>query len=183
MIRPGRALLEIVSIIPDSVRQQLKARFEERLGGPVRLTFYTRPGSSRLILPSGYGCATCEEAREMAELLRDSAPEKVSLTTVDISKDVERARADGIQDVPLIAIAPEAASPDPKAGGGAGAPADHGGAARIQFLGLPTGTEFPALIDAVERASTKNHGLSQESLANLERLASPLELMVFATPT
>src|SRR6266516_130873 len=93
-----------VSVIPEQVRQQLKDRFETALTGPVHLTLYTRPGSSRLILPAGVGCATCQDAREMAELLRDAAPEKIILEVVDVSRDEERALADGVPEVPTIAL-------------------------------------------------------------------------------
>ena len=79
-----------MGLIPEHVRAQLKARFDLRLSGPVHLTLYTRPGSSRLILPAGVGCATCEDARQMAELLRDAAPEKVTLDVVDTSRDPDR---------------------------------------------------------------------------------------------
>jgi alkyl hydroperoxide reductase subunit AhpF len=72
---------------------------------------------------------------------------------------------DEVADVPTIAIASES---------------DTG---RIRFQGLPTGTEFPALIDAVERVSRAEHGLSQESLDALAKLTEPTEVMVFATPT
>jgi hypothetical protein len=154
-----------MALIPDSVRQELKERFAERLTGPVHLTLYTRPGSGRLILPTGVGCATCEEAREMAELLQGSAPEKVSLAVVDLSREPDRASADGVEDVPTIRV-----GADP-------------GAARIAFQGLPLGTEFPALIDAVERTSSGDHGLARESLDGLARLSEPAEVLVFATPT
>ena len=75
-----------MAVIPEQVRQQLKDRFETSLSGPVHLTVYTRPGSSRLILPAGVGCATCQDAREMAELLRDVAPEKITLEVVDVAR-------------------------------------------------------------------------------------------------
>ena len=61
-----------MAVIPEPVRQQLKDRFESVLTGPVHLTLYTRPGSSRLILPAGLGCPTCDDARQMVELLRDA---------------------------------------------------------------------------------------------------------------
>ena len=154
-----------MAVIPEQVRQQLKDRFETVLSGPVHLTLYTRPGSSRLILPAGLGCATCEDARQMAELLRDAAPEKITLDLVDITRDMERATADGVDDIPTIAVASNSES------------------GRIRFQGLPTGTEFPALIDAVERVSREEHGLSEESLAGLAKLTEPAEVMVFATPT
>lgn len=154
-----------MALIPEPVRQQLKDRFDSVLSGPVQLTLYTRPGSSRLVLPAGLGCPTCEDARQMAELLRDAAPEKITLDVVDVSRDQARVEIDGIKDVPTIAVASSS---------------DTG---RIRFQGLPTGTEFPALIDAVERVSRAEHGLTEESVAALAKLTEPVEVMVFATPT
>src|SRR5712691_768970 len=136
-----------MAVIPEQVRQQLKDRFETVLTGPVHLTLYSRPGSSRLILPAGVGCATCEDARQMAELLRDSAPEKITMDVVDITRDPDRASADGVAEVPTMAVASDSES------------------WRIRFQGLPSGTEFPALIDAVERVSRADPGLSEESVA------------------
>ena len=101
----------------------------------------------------------------MAELLRDAAPDKITLDVVDVSRDAARAEIDEVTEVPTIAVAPES---------------DIG---RIRFQGLPTGTEFPALIDAVERASRKEHGLSMESVEALAKLTEPTEVLVFATPT
>jgi alkyl hydroperoxide reductase subunit AhpF len=154
-----------MTVIPEHVRAQLKARFELRLTGPVHLTLYTRPGSSRLILPAGLGCATCEDARQMAELLRDAAPEKVTLDVVDTSRDQGRADADHVNDVPTLALGVD------------------GESGRIRFQGLPAGTEFPALIDAIERVSRAEHSLNAVSLAELAKLKEPTEVMVFATPT
>jgi glutaredoxin len=154
-----------MGLIPEPVRQQLKDRFETVVTGPVHLTLYTRPGSSRLVLPAGLGCPTCEDARQMAELVRDAAPEKITLEAVDVSRDAARAEVDQVTDVPTIAI---------------GSNSETG---RIRFQGLPTGTEFPALIDAVERVSRAEHGLRDESVAALAQLTEPTELLVFATPT
>jgi hypothetical protein len=154
-----------MAVIPELVRQQLADRFATVLSGPVHLTLYTRPGSSRLILPAGLGCPTCEDARHMAELLRDAAPEKITLEVVDVSRDAARVEIDEVADVPTIAVASNSET------------------SRIRFQGLPTGTEFPALIDAVERVSRTEHGLSPESLAALAKLTEPTEVMVFATPT
>jgi len=154
-----------MAVIPEQVRQQLKDRFETVLIGPVHVTLYTRPGSSRLILPAGVGCATCQDARDMAELLRDAAPEKITLDVVDVTRDEERALADGVPEVPTIAVASDAET------------------GRIRFQGLPTGTGFAALIDAVERVSRDEAGLSEESLEALAKLTEPTEVMVFATPT
>jgi hypothetical protein len=153
-----------MALISDDVRQQLKERFDERLKGPVRLTLYTKPGSSRLVLPTGMGCQTCDDAQQIAELIRDSAPDKVQLDVVDINQDRARAEINEIVEVPTMTIGAD-------------------GDGRIRFQGLPTGTEFPALIDAVERVSSGDHGLSADSLTSLEKLTEPTEVMVFATPT
>ena len=161
----GLVLPCYMSVIPEQVRQQLKDRFDTVLSGPVHLTVYTRPGSSRLILPAGVGCATCEDARQMAELLHEAAPEKITLDLVDITREPERATADGVDDVPTTAV---------------GSNAETG---RIRFQGLATGTEFPALIDAIERVSRADHGLSEASVVALAKLTEPAEVMVFATPT
>jgi hypothetical protein len=56
---PRLVLTFYMALIPEPVRQQLTDRFETLLTGPVHLTLYTRPGSSRLILPAGLGCPTC----------------------------------------------------------------------------------------------------------------------------
>jgi hypothetical protein len=101
----------------------------------------------------------------MAELLRDAAPEKITLELVDVNRYDERAAADGVPDVPTLGIGSDSVT------------------GRIRFQGLATGTEFPALIDAVERVSRAEHGLSEESLAALAKLTEPTEVMVFATPT
>ena len=154
-----------MALIPEEVRQQLKDRFETSLSGPVHLTVYTRPGSSRLILPAGVGCATCEDARQMAEVLRDAAPEKMTMDVVDVARDEDRAFVDEVADVPTIAVASDSTS------------------GRIRFQGLATGTEFPALIEAIERVSRAEHGLSEVSVAALARLTEPTEVMVFATRT
>ena len=154
-----------MALISDDVRQQLKERFQTRLSGQVHVTLYTKPGSSRLVLPTGVGCATCEDARQIAELIRDSASEKVTLEVVDVNADRARAEIDEVFEVPTLAISRNS---DPS---------------RIRFQGLPAGTEFPALIEAVERVSSGEHGLSAETVTSLEKLTEPTEVMVFATPT
>jgi alkyl hydroperoxide reductase subunit AhpF len=154
-----------MALIPDDVRRQLEEHFRDRLTGPAHLTVYTKPGSTRLVLPAGYGCATCEEAREMARILRDAAPDKLTLEEVDVTADTARAEIDQIEDVPTIAVSSNSED------------------RRIRFQGLATGTEFPALIDAIERVSRQEHGLSATSLEGLKKLTEPIEVMVFATPT
>ena len=150
-----------MAILGEQVQQQLRARFAERLTGPVELRLYTKPGSGRLILPTGLGCATCEDARELAQAVRDAAPDKITLEIVDVSENGDHA----VEDVPTLTV---------------GAPGeDH----RIRFLGLTSGYEFATVVDAIERVSRREVSLSEKTLKRLEALEESLEVMVFATPT
>src|SRR2546423_15117494 len=149
-----------MAILNDQVRQQLRDRFEETLKDPVELTLYTRPSTGRLILPSGMGCATCEDAQALAEELAAAAPDLVKLEVIDVS-----AGDTGIADVPTLALS---------------LPGEE---ARISWQGLPAGFEFATVGDAIERASSGDLGLAPETDEALERLTEPVELMIFATPT
>jgi alkyl hydroperoxide reductase subunit AhpF len=149
-----------MAILSDQVRQQLRDRFAETLKEPVQLVLYTRPGTGRLILPSGFGCATCDDARDIAEELAAAAPDLVKLEVVDVS-----VRESQVEDVPTLTL---------------GRPGEE---ARISWRGLPAGFEFATVVDAIERASSGDLGLSPETTEALERVADPVEVMVFATPT
>ncbi|MGI8563954.1 MAG: hypothetical protein ACR2MZ_10460 [Candidatus Dormibacter sp.] len=154
-----------MAILNEQLKEQLKRRFTERLHDPVQLTLYTRPGSGRLILPGGLGCATCGDARELAEDLAAAAPEQVQLEVVDVSARTELERP-----VPSLTLA--AANGEANEGGG-----------RLGWQGLPAGYEFATVVDAIERVSRGEHGLADATVDALCELTEPVELMVFATPT
>jgi hypothetical protein len=149
-----------MAILSDQVKRQLQDRFAEHLSGPVQLTLYMRPGSGRLILPSGFGCATCDDARQLAEELQEAAPDLVHLRVVDVSAEDSE-----VTEVPTLTV---------------GFP---GEAPRIRWQGLPAGYEFATVVDAVERVSTGAHGLADASVDALGKLTKPVDVMVFATPT
>jgi alkyl hydroperoxide reductase subunit AhpF len=149
-----------MAILSDQVKRQLQDRFAEHLSGPVQLTLYTRPGSGRLILPSGLGCATCEDAMRLAEELQAAAPDLVHLSVVDVS-----AEDSDVTEVPTLTLAYPGEAP------------------RIRWQGLPAGYEFATVVDAVERVSSGDHGLSEASVEALTALTEPVDVMVFATPT
>ena len=149
-----------MAILSDQVKRQLQDRFAEHLSGPVQLTLYTRPGSGRLILPSGLGCATCDDTRQLVEELQEAAPDLVHLQVVDVT-----AEDSDVTEVPTLTVA------------------FPGEAARIRWQGLPAGYEFATVVDAVERVSTGAHGLADATLEALAGLTEPVDVMVFATPT
>lgn len=149
-----------MAILSDQVKQQLKDRFAQQLSGPVQLTLYTRPGSGRLILPSGMGCQTCDDARQLAEEIQEASPDLINLRVVDVS-----AEDSDVQDVPTLTLGFPGETP------------------RIRWQGLPAGYEFATVVDAVERVSSGAHGLSDVSIEALAELDEPVDVMVFATPT
>lgn len=149
-----------MAILSDQVKRQLADRFAEQLSGPVQLTLYTRPGTGRLILPSGFGCATCDDARQLAEEVQEAAPDLISLRMVDVAAEDSE-----VQEVPTLTL---------------GSP---GEAPRIRWQGLPAGFEFATVVDAVERVSSGAHGLADPSVEALAGLTKPIDVMVFATPT
>lgn len=147
-------------ILDERTSGVLRARFGERLVNPVELTLHTRPGTGRLILPGGYGCATCDDARELAEAVAAAAPDHLSLKVVDITQEET-----GVVDVPLLSVGEPGETP------------------RIRFQGLTSGYEFATVVDAIERVSGGDLGLSEASESALAALAEDVEIMVFATPT
>jgi glutaredoxin-like protein len=148
-----------MGLIDEGTRQQLRERLAASLEGTVELCLYRRPGSGRLVLPSGLGCPTCDAAEELARTLTEIAPDRLRLTVVDVSRQPAE-----VEVVPSLTV---------------GVPGDE---SRIVFQGLPAGYEFATLLDAVERTSRGEHGLSPDTLTWLEGLRSEVELMVFVTP-
>jgi alkyl hydroperoxide reductase subunit AhpF len=149
-----------MAILNEQVKQQVRERFAERLSEPVQLKLYLRPGSGRLILPSGMGCPTCEEARELAEDLQEAAPEQIQLEVIDVTT-----QDSDVTELPTLTLAFPGEEP------------------RIRWQGLPAGYEFATVVDAIERVSTGEHGLSEATVQRLTKVTEPLEVMVFATPT
>src|ERR1700736_6985905 len=149
-----------MSLLNYQVKQQVRERFSERFSGPVQIKLYLRPGSGRLILPSGLGCPTCEEARELAQDLQEAAPELISLAGIDVS-----IQESDVTELPTLTLAFPGEEP------------------RIRWQGLPAGYEFATVVDAIERVSTGDHGLSESTVEQLARVDEQVEVMVFATPT
>jgi alkyl hydroperoxide reductase subunit AhpF len=149
-----------MAILNEQVKQQVRERFAERLSGPIQLKLYLRPGSGRLILPSGMGCPTCGEARELAEDLQEAAPEHIQLEVIDVTT-----QDSDVTELPTLTLAFPGEEP------------------RIRWQGLPAGYEFATVVDAIERVSSGDHGLSEATVQRLAQVSEPLEVMVFATPT
>jgi alkyl hydroperoxide reductase subunit AhpF len=97
--------------------------------------------------------------REVAEL-----SDQITVEVLNLAIDRERAEAYGVDQVPAIVVEGSR---------------DWG----IRFYGIPLGYEFSNLIDSIIVASTGQPGLSEETLASLQALASDVDIKVFSTPT
>jgi alkyl hydroperoxide reductase subunit AhpF len=149
-----------MAILTDQVKRQVQERFAQQLSGPVQLKLYTKPGTGRLILPTGLGCRTCEDTRRLVEELQEAAPDLIHLEVIDVS-----AQESDVRDVPTLTL---------------GFP---GEAPRIGWVGMPAGYEFATVVDALERVSGSAHDLSEATVEALGKLTDPIDVMVFATPT
>jgi alkyl hydroperoxide reductase subunit AhpF len=90
--------------------------------------------------------------------------DKLSLETCDFILDKEKVAQYAVDKVPATAVR------DGK---------DYG----IRFYGLPAGYEFSNLLDAIIEVSRGDSGLRPESRAKLAKIAQPVHLEVFVTPT
>lgn len=109
------------------------------------------------------GRDTCPPTRRMLEQLVRSHPH-VTLETLNLILDKERAAAYGVDRVPAVIVS----SP---------------GGDRIRYYGAPLGNEFPTLEEAIRMAATGESGLSEQNVARLKALAEPVHIQVFFTPT
>ena len=143
----------------EKTREALRRRLHESLRDDVELTLYRRPDTGRLVLPTDYGCQTCDVTQEVAQELVDASSGKVKLAIVDVVDS-------GLDEpVPMLTVG------------------EPGSNARIRFQGLPSGYEFASLLEAVERVSARDAGLTDSTSSRLATLESEVEVMVFVTPT
>lgn len=148
-----------MALIDEATVSRLRERLAA-LAGPVELRLYRKPDSGRLVLPPGVGCATCDLTEELLRSVADAAPERISLTVIDVG-----GLGEAPDEVPTVTVAAPGEEP------------------RIAFQGLPSGYEFATLLDAIERVSVRTGDLAPELSDRLSRLEQDVEVMVFVTPT
>jgi glutaredoxin-like protein len=132
------------------------AQVRERLKemvNPVRLIHFTQE------LDLDYGREAKMLVEELAEL-----SDKLSVEVHNFLLEKEEAAAYGVDKVPATVVRNEK---------------DYG----IRFYGIPAGYEFATFLDAILAVSRGESGLSEQSKEKLKRVAKPLHLEVFVTPT
>ncbi|MCX7624040.1 MAG: thioredoxin family protein [Thermomicrobium sp.] len=150
-----------MAILSPADQEYLRGVFAERLRDPVTIELYTQRVTA-ISIP-GYECATCRETNQLLEEVA-ALSDKITLQMYDLLQDAERARAAGIEEIPAIVLK----------GHNKGT---------LRFIGVPAGYEFATLIEDiidVSRGTTELSPLSRETLA---KLAQPVHIKVFVTPT
>jgi len=148
-------------ILSHADREYLRQVFAERLVDSVKVRLYTQK-LTQLSIP-GYECMTCRETNElMGELA--SLSDKIELELIDLLQAREQAAREEITEIPTIVI-------------------EGKNKGRVRFIGSPAGYEFGALVEDlidVSRGTTALQPLSRQALT---RLARPVHIQVFVTPT
>jgi alkyl hydroperoxide reductase subunit AhpF len=150
-------------LISPSDQQKLREAFAD-MTRPVRLVFFTQT----------LDCDTCVETRQILDELPPLS-DKISIDEVNLILEGDKAKAYGVDRVPVVAITYHE-SP-------AGSPADEWKDSRIRFLGTPAGYEFISLVQAVLLAGGRDSQLSETSRQRLAAVDRPVTMQVFTTPT
>ena len=123
------------------------------LEGNVKLIFFTQD----------FECESCRQSHELLTELADLS-EKMSLQVYDFKEDKEIVEKYQIDKIPALAVEGEK---------------DYG----IRYFGTPAGYEFAALLENIHAVSTGTIELSEETIAELQEIDSPIHIQVYVTPT
>ncbi len=108
----------------------------------------------------------CEHCKIVKGLLDETAKlsDKIKVTGKDFVKDADLAKDYGVDKIPAIVLLGDK---------------DYG----IRFYGVPAGYEFTTFIKDIIKVSKREHGLSEDVLAELAKVDQPVHIQVLASPT
>ena len=149
-------------ILNQKDQQTVEQRFAVELKRDVTLTLYTQRSIGGLFIP-GRECRSCGPTQQLLEELSALSP-KIHLEVKDFYSDQEDATARGVEKIPGLIISADSSD-------------------NVRFYGLPSGFEFPLLLDAIISASHKRSPLTLETRRRLKRLKQDVHIQVFVTPT
>jgi glutaredoxin-like protein len=147
-------------LLDDRVRKQVQSALAG-LERPVRMVMFSQAEGGAL------ECQYCSETRELAQEVA-SLSDKLSVEVKDFTGDAELAQRYGVDKIPALVLAADGAEP---------------ASPRVRFFGIPAGYEFSSLLEDLRMVSSGKHGLSNETMAAIAKLKSPVHIQVFVTPT
>ena len=150
-----------MQILNDSDRELVRERFQNELVNEVNLTLFTQNDLGGLVIP-GRECETCAPTEQLLKEVSETS-DLIHFKRLDIKNDAEEAARCGISRIPsfLVSRAEET---------------------NIRYLGIPAGTEFPVLMEALVNVSSGESKLAEETKTFLETLTDEILIKTFVTP-
>ncbi len=125
----------------------------EHLESPVRLLMFTKKED----------CEFCEVVQEISGELASLA-EQLTVDVLDIEDDAAEAERHGVDKVPALVLLGKE---------------DYG----LRYYGVPSGHEFPTLIESIVDVSRGPAEMPQEIMDVLAKVDEPVRIEVLSTPT
>jgi glutaredoxin-like protein len=125
----------------------------KKLENPVKVVIFTQE----------FECPTCSQARGIIEETV-SLSDKIKIEVYDFQKNKDKAKEYDIKRIPAIVIRGEK---------------DYG----IRFYGIPSGYEYPVLLDGLIIVSRGRTNLSGSTKKKLSSINTPIHMKVFVLPT
>ena len=150
-----------MQILNDSDREIVKNRFENELVGEVNITLFTQMDRGGLIVP-GRDCETCAPTEQLLKEVSETS-DLINFKKLDIGNDAEEAARCNVSRIPSFLVS-------------------KGAETNVRYLGIPAGSEFPVLIEALLNVSSGEPKLSKETKRFLDGLEENLFIKTFVTP-
>ena len=150
-----------MQILNDSDREFVRNRFENELVNEVNLILFTQSDLGGLVVP-GRECETCAPTEQLLKEVSETS-DLINFKKLDIQKDAEEAARCGISRIPSFLVSREDET-------------------NIRYLGIPAGTEFPVLMEALLNVSSGEPKLAEETKAFLQTLTDEVLIKTFVTP-
>jgi len=140
------------------LREKDQVAVRERLKpmtAPVKLIYFTQE----------LECPTCRDTHDLLKELT-TLSDRLWLEVFNFTLDKAEAQKYRIDKIPATIVAPT-----------------EGEVRAIRYYGIPSGYEFASLLEDILMVSSGDSGLSDASKETVRRIASPVHLQVFVTPT
>ena len=150
-----------MQILNDSDREFIINRFENELVDEVNLTLFSQSNLGGLVVP-GRECETCAPTEQLLKEVSQTS-DLINFKKLDIQNDAEEAERCGISRIPSFLVS-------------------KGEETNIRYLGIPAGTEFPVLMEALVNVSSRETKLTEETKDFLQTLTDEVLIKTFVTP-
>jgi alkyl hydroperoxide reductase subunit AhpF len=150
-----------MQILNDSDKEIVKSRFENELVNEVNITLFTQTGLGGLIVP-GRECETCAPTEQLLKEVSETS-DLINFKKLDIRNDSEEAARCNVSRIPSFLVS-------------------KGGETNVRYLGIPAGTEFPVLLEALVNVSSDEPKISEDTKGFLDGLQEIISIKTFVTP-